>query len=159
MSWESAAILAAIVLMALWQFGAIGWLWRRFVVRPITTNRWNPSPTRPPMPQSLRQHIFHRDGYACRVPKGMLGRPCGRTAGNGDVLEPHHWLPWTYFKGLFYATWNLVTACQQCNRSLGAKVPRFARNWDEPDAPRIGIAWRFKGKVEQPDRMFVKRAV
>lgn len=158
MSWESAGFLTAAVILALWQFGLIQRAWRRFVLRPVTTKRWKPRATRPPMPQSLRQHIFHRDGYACRVPKGVLGRPCGRTAGNGDVLEPHHWLPWVHFKGLFYATWNLVAACQKCNRELGAKVPRFARNWDDEDAPRIGLSERFKGRVEQPDKRFVKRA-
>ena len=158
MSQESAAIVTVIVLLLLHIFGVPGRAWRRWVVRPITTMRWKPRANRPPMPQSLRQHIFHRDGYACRVPRGILGKRCGRTAGNGDVLEPHHWLPWVHFKGLFYATWNLVTACQKCNRELGAKVPRFARNWDDEDAPRIGMSGRFKGKVEQPDKRFVKRA-
>lgn len=140
------------------------WAWRKLLDRIFqhdnekpAPGEWIPNGKRPPMPQELRQHIFQRDGYSCQIPKGLLRKPCGQKAGWGVVLQPHHWLPWKWFPGLFYATWNNVTACQKCNLQLGAKIPLYARNWDN-GGDIIGLAYTFKRIVVQPDRRIIKRA-
>ena len=112
----------------------------------------------------MRQHIFARDGYRCRIPN-RYGRACGNEAGWGMKLEPHHWLPVKYFPGLFYDTRHLVTACMPCNRRLGAKIPKWAYDWDDEDAirtgkrpPKIGRARSWRGVETQPDRRIVPNA-
>lgn len=117
MSIESAAILAATVLLALYHVGAIRWLWRRFVVRPATSI-WKRKPAageRPAVPNSVRFSIFERDKFKCVY--------CGRRVRDGAELDAKrldHFVPWRITKS--HEAKNFVTACRQCNSGKGGRV-------------------------------------
>ena len=117
MSWESAAFLAAVALLALYHVGALGWLWRRFVVRSATSIWKRPASTaeRPAVPNSVRFSIFQRDKFKCVY--------CGRRVRDGAELDAKrldHFVPWRIVKK--HEAKNFVTACRQCNSGKGGRV-------------------------------------
>lgn len=113
MSKESAAILAAIVLLALWQFGTIQWAWRRFVVRPVVSIWRKPSKQdRPGIPAGTRFKILKRDKFRCVY--------CGKGVKDGRKLHIDHYVPWSKTKT--HDPNQLVVACNVCNLGKSDEV-------------------------------------
>ena len=122
MSQESAAILAAVVILALWHVGAIRWAWRRFVVRPVTSiwKRKPSSPERPDVPDGTRFKVLKRDAFRCVY--------CGFGVKDGRVLDVRyrkahldHYVPWRITKK-HPGPEGFVTACDRCNLGKGGTV-------------------------------------
>lgn len=112
MSWESAGILAAVAIFGLYHVGAIGWAWRRFVIRPTVSWWKGPAPDnrRPPIPDGIRWKVFKRDKFRCVY--------CGKQVKDRRELHAQprldHFIPWKVTKK-HPAPEGFVTACNQCN--------------------------------------------
>ncbi len=162
---------AFLLALVLWQLKVPHKLWYRYVLQPtghwwkrrkaLWWGRWRPRKQRPPMPQSLRQHIFARDGYRCRH-FNRYGHRCSNTAGHGMTLQPDHWLPWHKYPGLFYDPRNLVTMCHVHNYKKRGKIPQHFRDWNDLAAIRAGKpgpiicrAHAMRGVEVQPDPRLV----
>ncbi len=107
----------AVALLAGYHVGALGWLWRRFVVRSVKSI-WKRTPSaleRPSVPNKLRFSIFERDKFKCVY--------CGKRVRDGvelDAKRLDHFVPWRVVKK--HEAKNFVTACRQCNSGKGGRV-------------------------------------
>lgn len=115
MSWESSAFLAAVAVLGLYHMGAIGWAWRRFVVRSATSIWKRPASTseRPSVPDGMRFRVLKRCKFRCVY--------CGFGVKDGRVLDVRyrkahldHYVPWSVTKT--HDEENFVAACDRCNR-------------------------------------------
>ncbi len=88
-------------------FAAMIYVWRRWGLReapPLTA----PRPSRPPIPQQVKEAVWRRDGGSCVY--------CSST----QNLEFDHIIP--YSKGGADTVGNLQVLCRGCNRSKGSNI-------------------------------------
>ena len=111
MTWKSWAMVCAVALLGLYHVGAIGWAWRRFVLRPVSSIWRRPSKQdRPGIPAGMRFKVLKRDKFRCVY--------CGKGAMDGRKLHIDHYTPWKLTKD--HKEGTLVVACDRCNLGKGA---------------------------------------
>ncbi|MGI9486842.1 MAG: HNH endonuclease [Geminicoccaceae bacterium] len=103
----------------------MGWLWRRFVVRPVTSVWKRPrrgAKFDVTIWRRVRLRALKRDGARC------VG--CGRGSSDGVTLEVDHIKPKSQYPNLMYDLANLQTLCYDCHRPKGTRIFNWRKHYD-----------------------------